>query len=118
MGRIGGEGLCDLLEMGGQRGKGDHSRFPAAEVKLGELRNIRRGVDPPPSNLLTWEERPWVSRWSLLGLEPGMRQQGGRVKRGRSVGSAGDGSSRAGREGRLATDVLQQGGRMRLEDWV
>lgn len=40
------------------------------------------------------------------------------VKRGRSVGSAGDGSSGAGREGRLATGVLQQGGRMRLGDWV
>lgn len=40
------------------------------------------------------------------------------VRRGRSAGSAGDGSSGAGREGRLATGILPQGGRMRLRDWV
>lgn len=47
----------------GQRGKVDRSRFPAAEPEVTlremELRNRRRGVDPPPSNLLPWEELPW-----------------------------------------------------------
>lgn len=47
----------------GQRGKGDGSRFPVAEPEVTlremELRNRRRGLNPPPSNLLPWEELPW-----------------------------------------------------------
>lgn len=92
-----GRELCDLLRMGLER-KGINSMLLAKELglRLGLLDSSigRRGVGLPSVYLLLWRSSSWVSRKCLLELRSLTKKKvkWRKIRRGRSVKSAKDGS--------------------------
>lgn len=93
-----------------QRGKGDHSRFPATELgmKLGglDLRSGKKSMGLPSAYLLPAGIGSWEKQ-----------QIGGRnFRKGRSVGSTGDGSQAVEASGKESMSAVDLG--IRLENWI